>query len=337
MTRPLMPALLALSLLPAASLAQTASPLIPYQGHLELSGQSAVGPHDFRFALFATSTADPTCLVTVTQLSDSCGLWWTEQGGVAVNAGAFGVLLGQNKALTSATLAQNALYLAIAVRPQGAADFTLLQGLARLGDLPFASAAHDFTVHGALSVKDVLDVGADTANRPRTIAFVRDNGDSGDAGKISYKPDWDNTALGIVGAGSGNTRKIHLWDDVVVNKSLSTPSLTLTGATPNSTLTGLVLSDHFDLNLTILSYSQSGDLESPAAYTDQTSICWLSKFRWHHNHGSSSYSNSDGNCSVDNTGGAVGSAHLWRLHGYVDQSTDGLGELSCSMRCLRWK
>ncbi|MFH1811923.1 MAG: hypothetical protein ABIJ09_24505 [Pseudomonadota bacterium] len=144
-------ACLALVLEAPRALAQ--SPRIPYTGRLELSGQAASGVHDFRFGLFAAADGDAGCLVTATQPTDSCGLWWTQLDDVLVRDGTFGVLLGQaSHPLSNAVLAQPEVYLAIAVKQDVASAYTLLAGKQRIAEVPRAAAARDFTVGGDLTV-----------------------------------------------------------------------------------------------------------------------------------------------------------------------------------------
>jgi hypothetical protein len=74
--------------------------------------------------------------------------------------------------------------------------------------------------NGSLDVANRVRLGFDEGGSgPRVITFTRDAGDEGNAGKIAYKPTWDPTVLGIVGAGN-SPRKIRMWDDVLINGRL---------------------------------------------------------------------------------------------------------------------
>jgi len=66
---------------------------------------------------------------------------------------------------------------------------------------------------------NLLELGADT-------------GKSWDGnGSISYKTSWDTNALNIVGAENGGPRKVHLWDDVVIDGNLDlTGNMTIFGS-----------------------------------------------------------------------------------------------------------
>jgi len=82
----------------------------------------------------------------------------------------------------------------------------------------YGSAA--LTVGTIFSPAALLSIGLDeNGSGPKTISFARDSNDDGDAGKIAYKPDWDKTALGIVGAGPV-PRTTRIWDDLVVTNDL---------------------------------------------------------------------------------------------------------------------
>ena len=71
--------------------------------------------------------------------------------------------------------------------------------------------------NGPLDVANRVRFGLDEGgSNPRVITFARDGGDEVNAGKIAYKPTWDPTALGIVGAGAGSNRRITMWDNVLV-------------------------------------------------------------------------------------------------------------------------
>lgn len=64
-----------------------------------------------------------------------------------------------------------------------------------------------------LDVANLVRIGE---SNKKVIAFARDADDDSNEGKIAYKPEWDPTALAIVGAGAEPNRKIHMWDDLIV-------------------------------------------------------------------------------------------------------------------------
>lgn len=73
------------------------------------------------------------------------------------------------------------------------------------------------TPNGKLDVANLVRVGLDEGGSgARVITFARDAADEVNAGKIAYKPTWDNGALAIVGAGNPPHRKIHMWEDVII-------------------------------------------------------------------------------------------------------------------------
>lgn len=129
---------------------------LPYQGKLEIGGSPAeTGEYTVRFALFTTRNANADCLLVD---AEGCPLWGEEQS-VTVNAGEFGATLGMENALTDDVLAQNALFLAIAVRGPNDAAFALLGGKQELLSVPYAAraaAAKDYKVTGTLTADSVV-------------------------------------------------------------------------------------------------------------------------------------------------------------------------------------
>ncbi|MBC7228127.1 MAG: hypothetical protein H5T61_13015 [Thermoflexales bacterium] len=86
---------------------------IPYSGRLsdEAGGPVADGAYDFAFALYAAESGGEP-------------LWAETQEGVAVQGGAFAVLLGRAAPLPQAVLDGGARWLEVAVRGPGEAEFT---------------------------------------------------------------------------------------------------------------------------------------------------------------------------------------------------------------------
>jgi len=153
--------LVAGSMLAVAQMGPDDDRLLPYQGYLELNGAPAdTADYTMRFAVFATADADASCL-----LSDpaGCPLWGEEQQ-VHVDAGAFSVVLGNASALSDAVLAQDRLFLAIAVSgPADGGAFSALDGKSEIFPVPFAAraaAARDYKVTGSLVVDGNADVGS---------------------------------------------------------------------------------------------------------------------------------------------------------------------------------
>ncbi len=56
-------------------------------------------------------------------------------------------------------------------------------------------------------------------------------------GSISYRSTWDPQSLNIVGSDNtlGQGRRVHIWDDVIVDNTLNTKNLNVTG---NQTVNG---------------------------------------------------------------------------------------------------
>jgi len=74
-------------------------------------------------------------------------------------------------------------------------------------------------IKGMLTANNVIRFGLDEGGSgPKSISFVRDATDEGNAGKITYKGGFGGDSLNIVGAGGapGISRKIRLYDDVEV-------------------------------------------------------------------------------------------------------------------------
>ena len=114
--------------------------LIPYSGHLELDGNASNGAFDFRFGLYGSDDADTSSL---TSDSPQGTLWWSDIPGQQILAGDFSCTLGADTALPEVLFANNsAVYIAIALRRTGSTDgFTLLQGMQRLAQVPYAVRA----------------------------------------------------------------------------------------------------------------------------------------------------------------------------------------------------
>lgn len=157
------------SLLAFAQMEPGETRTFPYHGRLELNGAAASDPHDFRFGLFATASADASCLVTGTV---GCGIWAEQHDDVELSQGRFGVLLGQAGGLGDAQLASPRLFLGIAVSgPGDQGAFHLLDSKQEIHPVPWASraaVAKDYRVTGSLEVLgdayvDTLEVADDTS------------------------------------------------------------------------------------------------------------------------------------------------------------------------------
>jgi hypothetical protein len=134
----------------------------PYTGSLRTGTVDANGTYDFRFALFASEPvgADTDCL-----LNDppNCTLWDEEITSVDVSAGRFSVNLGDTAAISDNVVAQDALWLAIAVKEEFDSGFSLLAGAQEILATPWAAraaAAKDYKVTGAMTVGGGLNVTA---------------------------------------------------------------------------------------------------------------------------------------------------------------------------------
>ena len=118
----------------------------PYEGRLELGGLPTNGGYDMRFSLFAADATVATandCMVT-----DNCTeLWGVDIASVTVVNGQFAVALGP---VSDAILAgSDRMFLAIAVKPEGAGPYTALSGRQEILSAPFAArsaAGKDFKV-----------------------------------------------------------------------------------------------------------------------------------------------------------------------------------------------
>jgi microcystin-dependent protein len=94
------------------------------------------------------------------------------------------------------------------------------------------------TVNGALKTTSVIEatnvlrVGFDEGGSgPRSLSLMRDPGDEGNCGKITYKGGFGNDSLNIVGAGNANAaRLIRLYDNVTVTQNLSVANSLTTGS-----------------------------------------------------------------------------------------------------------
>ena len=166
--------------------------VLHYQGVLESNGNAPTQPHDFRFALFASSPSavDLDCLLA--DPSPNCSLWSEQLDDVDVTSGRFAVTLGASTALTDNILGQPALYVGVAVRASGTSTFSKLNGTSRIVPSPLASraaAAVDFKVTGTLTattvssttvdaddvVTDSLDVGGNGAVIDSYLVVQRPN------------------------------------------------------------------------------------------------------------------------------------------------------------------
>lgn len=80
------------------------------------------------------------------------------------------------------------------------------------------------TPNGRLDVANLVRFGLDeSGSGPRVITFARDGADESNAGKIAFRPSWDPSAFGIVGAGTIPNRKVRIWDDLVVDNEAFKP------------------------------------------------------------------------------------------------------------------
>jgi hypothetical protein len=87
---------------------------------------------------------------------------------------------------------------------------------------------------GSLDGADLIRFGVDENGSGRkVVAFARDATDEFNAGKIAYKPAWDPSVLGIVGAGVTGDRKIRMWDHVSINGNVG---ISIGTATPADTV-----------------------------------------------------------------------------------------------------
>ena len=78
--------------------------------------------------------------------------------------------------------------------------------------------------NGRLDVANLVRFGLDEGGSgPRVITFGRLAGDEGNAGKIAFRPSWDATVLGIVGAGTIPNRRVRIWDDLIVDNEAFKP------------------------------------------------------------------------------------------------------------------
>lgn len=68
--------------------------------------------------------------------------------------------------------------------------------------------------------------------------LVEFNGTNPSSGSIGYKTELDTNALNIIGANNGTTKKVHLWDDVVIDGNLNlTGNMTILGSGQKWSLT----------------------------------------------------------------------------------------------------
>lgn len=151
-----------LSVLPLVASAQGAfaqmSPADPrtfaYTGTLEVNGGAADGAYDLRFGLFTSADPDTSCLVGD---APSCALWSAQVDGVAVAAGRFTAMLD---GVPDSALAQDRLWLAMAVKEASETAFVALKGAQEIMPAPWAAraaAAKDYKVTGDLTVAGDVD------------------------------------------------------------------------------------------------------------------------------------------------------------------------------------
>jgi hypothetical protein len=181
-----------------ANMAPNDDRLLQYQGSLRSGGGEANGSYDFRFGLFI-SDADPNAAACLLNDPPNCALWSSEIVDVEVSAGRFAVTLGEQDAISDSVLAQDALYLAVAVKGDADVGFSAMSGYQRLVPVPLASraaAARDFKVTGSVSGPlvvagdvstsgDVLATGDVLADGQIWGASLRSDGDVVAAGNVT--------------------------------------------------------------------------------------------------------------------------------------------------------
>lgn len=149
------------SLFAAARMAPDDTRLIPFQGQLWSGSEPVSGVVALRLGLFQSAVADASCLLAT---PSNCPVWGEEQLDVEVIAGRFSVVLGGSNAIDDAVLAQDRLFLAIAVKGTGDDAFTLLPHKQEILPVPWAAraaAAKDYKVVGALTVGEDAWVNGD--------------------------------------------------------------------------------------------------------------------------------------------------------------------------------
>jgi hypothetical protein len=192
-----------------AALAATIPRTFGYQGTLRLAdGSLANGNFNLTFKLYNVA-------------GGGNALYSETINNVVVRDGLFSVVIGGNSEVPANVFNNTPLYLGIAVAPDP--EMVPRQ---RLYPVPWAMQATAAAVANGLTpgagMSGVLTLGANAGGSgPKVIAFARAGGDDANAGKIAYKADWDATALSITGAGASGARKIHLYDDVTVEKNLA--------------------------------------------------------------------------------------------------------------------
>lgn len=121
-------------------------------------------------------------------------------------------------------------------------------------------------IKGMLTAADAIRLGLDEGGSgTKCISFVRDAGDEGNAGKITYKGGFGTDSLHIIGAGgaSGKARKVKLWDDVNISQHL-TVNGAITLSIGNSANNGVIFKNNIGGDTTdsawIRYYARSAEL-----------------------------------------------------------------------------
>lgn len=310
------------------AMAQT-TPLIPYNGRLEQAGRPASGPHDFRFALFTAENEAAGCLVTDSEPAQPCGLWWTQFDSVEVRGGAFSVLLGQTPhPLTPTVLAQQELWLAMAVKVHSAPAFTLLKSKQRITEVPRSAAARDFTVSGTLNVDGKI-ITKNSITTQGDIINIADDGQLGASKNFVFRDSGDSL--------------LHLRSGAAVDGGTSPAYANLavgmlqTAAPTN--IRGMQVSAEVGAAASTWgeAYQEVGTVPAPPGYTDPSkSICFLTRAAPEaQNDGYTVADSSDhgmrGDCRVELNNNA------WRLvataHVGHEQNE---AKVWCAMRCMHW-
>ncbi len=137
-----------------AQMSPTSPRSFAYTGTLESNGDAADGNFDLRFGLFTSASPDTSCLLGE---APSCPLWSSQIDGVRVAAGRFTALLD---GVPDSALAQDRLWLAIAVKETSETSFVALAGTQEILSTPWAAraaAAKDYKVTGDLTVAGSIE------------------------------------------------------------------------------------------------------------------------------------------------------------------------------------
>jgi hypothetical protein len=209
---------------------------LQYRGRLDRNGAPLNEGVDVRVGLFTSPGDSTACLANA--FDSSCGVWREEHTNVNVMTGMFDLTLGSVSTLSDAAMANNALYVGMAVRPTGNGNtFAALLGLQKLNAVAFAMAnvpQTDFRTEG-LTVTGAV-TGKDGTNSLRMDSA---------AGGAVYLGQANATAVHVGSNGMAAGGVVMTRQGAITGASLAvTGNISTTSAQASSTLTPVRLEMH---------------------------------------------------------------------------------------------